>query len=404
MTTDAQLQSGRRQLMLRDGMFFLALIAVTGVLFAVTLFLFRSFSAHRAALAQSAVAAGREALVEHRPHDAVASLRSAVSYAPNQRENELLLAQALGEEGRTEEAENYFLNLRESQPGDGFINLQLARLARQQNKQQEAVDFYHASIFGDWKGEGDVHRRNVRLELASYFTQQKEFPEAQAELLIAASNARSLAIASLDITLADALLAARDTPNALKLYQKAMMDSPRDPIAYDKAGHLAYRLGDYAHASEWLGRALRERAVNPGSTADPKGDTETLLKNSERLLLLDPDLATSRTDRVARELRNRATARHRLDTCIQQFAATSQTSAALQALVARWTASAKLTTRDAPLRDPANEDHLKALIGDTEESTARLCGNRSGDDDLLRILAHLNVYRAQPTKEITGGD
>lgn len=397
MTTDTQLKTIRRQLIIHDSIAFLTLLAVTGVLFAITHFLFHSFSNHRADLAQQAGDEGRNALAEHRPHDAIASLRTALSYAPNQRDFELLLAQALGEDGHVEEANNYFLNLRESQPGDGFINLQLAHLARQQKRKQQAVDFYRAAIFGDWKGEGDIHRREVRLELAQYLIELKNLAEAQSELLIVASNTRSLPDSALDITLGDAFFSAADTSNALKLYEKAMRDSPRDPIAYEKAGRIAYREGDYPHARDWLERALRESAGTPGSAADPEGDTASLLKNSERLLQLSPDLAATRTDRIARELHNRTLAKARLDACMKQDAAKPHTSpgqlsASMADLTARWSASAKSTTRAALLADPANQDQLKALIDDTELLTAQLCGPPQGDDALLLIQAQRNNH------------
>ena len=391
MTTDIALKSGRRKLMMRDGAAFLILTAMTVVLFAVTLFLFRSFSAHRADLAVEAGDAGKQALAQHRPHDAISSLREALSYAPNQRDYKLLLAQALGEDGRIEEANNYFLNLRESEPGDGFINLQLARLARQRVQKQEAVDFYRASIFGDWKGEGDVHRRAVRLELAGYLIDQNDIQEAQSELFIVASNTRSIADAGLDLTLGDAFLRVADSANALKLYQKAMTDDPRNPLAYEKAGRVAYHQGDYAHARDWLEHGLRESAGNPGSAADPEGDTATLLKNSERLSVLSPALAANRADRVARELRNRATAKQRLDACIKQDASTEQIPAAMQALAAQWTATAHTTTREALLQDATNEDELNGLVDDTEVLTAQICGPAKGDDAMLLILAQRNT-------------
>ncbi len=379
--------------MMRDGAAFLILTAATGVLFAVTLFLFRSFSAHRADLAVEAGDAGKVALAERRPHDAIASLREALSYAPNQRDYQLLLAQALGEDGRIEEANNYFLNLRESEPGDGFINLQLARLARQRRQKQQAIDFYRASIFGDWKGEGDVHRRAVRLELADFLIDQKDLQEAQSELTIVASNARSISDAGLDLTLGDAFLRVNDSANALKLYQKAMTDAPRNPLAYEKAGRVAYRQGDYAHARDWLEHGLRESAGNPGSAADPEGDTATLLKNSERLLVLSPSLAASRADRVARELRNLTISKQRLDACIRQDSASEEIPAALQAMVARWTATARTTTREALLRDATNEDELNELVADTEVLTAQICGPPQGDDAMLLILAQRDSLR-----------
>lgn len=395
MTTATQLTISRRQLMMRDGISFLILAAITGVLFTVTLFLFRSFSAHRADLAQQAGSDGRKALAEHRPHDAIAALRTALSYAPNQRDYELLLAEALGADGRIDEANNYFLNLRESQPGDGFINLQLARLARQQNRKQDAIDFYRASIFGDWKSEGEVRRRSVRLELGAYLTEEKDLPEAQSELLIAANNARAIPDATLDKAFGDGFLQAGDAADALRLYQKAMTDSPRDPIAYEKAGRIAYRQGDFARASEWLERALRESAGNPGSAADPEGDTATLQKNSERLLVLAPPIAsTTRNDRVARELRNRALAKQRFDACLKQDGAPSGLgSTAMQSLATRWTAAAK-TTRIDLLSDRATEAALNTLIGDTEILTAQICGAPPGDDALLLILARRNVQPA----------
>jgi tetratricopeptide (TPR) repeat protein len=383
MTTETALKSGRRQLLIHDSAAFLILTAITGVLFAVTLLLFRSFSSHRADLAVEAGDAGQAALAQHRPHDAIASLREALSYAPNQRDYQFLLAQALGEDGRIEEANNYFLNLRESQPGDGFINLQLARLARQRAQKQQAIDFYRASIYGDWKGEGDVHRRAVRLELANYLIDQKDMPEAQSELAIAASNARSTTDATLDMTFADAFVQAGDNADALRLYQKAMVDSPSNPVPYEKAGRIAYRQGDFAHAAEWLERALRESAGNPGSAADPEGDTATLQKNSERLLALAPASATTRAERVSRELHNRALAKQRFDACLKQ-------STTMQSLAARWPAAMK-TTRIALLGDRKTEADLNQLISDTEILAAQNCGAPKGEDALLLLLAQRNL-------------
>ena len=214
------------------------------------------------------------------------------------------------------------------------------------------------SIFGDWKGEGDVHRRAVRLELADYLIEQKDIQEAQSELVIVASNARSLPDAGLDLTLGDAFIRIGDTANSLKLYQKAMADAPRNPLVFEKAGRVAYRQGDYAHARDWLEHALRESAGNPGSAADPEGDTATLLKNSEHQLVLTPALAANRADRVARELRNRALAKQRLDACIKQDAATEQIPTSVQAWSRDGPRTARTSTREALLRDATNEDDL----------------------------------------------
>lgn len=384
-TIETQLRTSKRQLVLHDSLAFLILLAATAVLFAITLFLFRSFSAHRADIAHEAGDDGRLALSEHRPHDAIADLRTALSYAPNERSYELLLAQALSEDGHLEEAINYFLNLWEAQPGDGFINLQLARLERQRRDSQHAINYYRASIFGSWNGDGVVRRRDVRLELANYLIDQRQFPLAQTELLIAASNAPS--DPSLSVSLGDILLRANDPADAMKQYQKAIAEGPHHAIAYEKAGRLAYKLGDYPNAREWLEKALRESAGALSSSPEPEGDTTTLLRNAERLLLLDPGRANTRSDRVTRILDDRAIAKRRFDACVKQTTA-PQTS--LDTLTSRWTASASNATRAALMREDANQDLIRSLINDNEITTAKLCGAPQGDDALLLLLAQHN--------------
>jgi tetratricopeptide (TPR) repeat protein len=389
-TIETQLAKSKRQLVIHDGLAFLILTAATAILFAITLFLFKSFSAHRADLAHEAGEDGRIALDQGRPRDAITALRTALSYAPNERDYELMLAQALGEDGHTEEATNYFLNLWESQPGDGFLNLQLARLAKQSHRKQTAINYYRASVFGSWNGDGVTHRREVRLELVDYLIEQKEFAAAQAELLIAAGNAPP--IPALNLRFGDDLLRAGDPADALKRYQDAIAEDPRNAVAYEHAGRLAYSQGDFVRAREWLELALRESAGTIASAADPEGDTTALLKNAERLVALDPALAPTRNVRIARLLDDKLIAKKRLDACTKQVAASGKSTVPLDPLTARWTAASILVTREGLFRDASNEDTLRGLIDDSEAQAAQLCGAPTGDDALLLLLAK----RGQP--------
>src|SRR5207237_9136816 len=110
---------------------------------------------------------GRRALQANRSQEAVADLRTALLYAPGNRAFELLLAEALGQAGRTDESLNYFLGLWETMPGDGSINLSLARLAAQKVNRTDAVRYYRAAIDGTWEqGDGVERRAAVRAELA----------------------------------------------------------------------------------------------------------------------------------------------------------------------------------------------------------------------------------------------
>jgi len=180
----------RRELLLRDALAFFVLTLTTVVLFALTLFLFRSFTNHRAEQARIWTANGQQALHTGDAEDAVKDLRIALTFAPGKPATELLLAQSLAAAGpkHTDEAYNAFLELWEVHPGDGQINLQLARLAVRRGDRAAAVRFYRAAIDGRWDENGAVHRRESRLELARFLIAQHDNPAAREELQVVAGN------------------------------------------------------------------------------------------------------------------------------------------------------------------------------------------------------------------------
>ena len=230
MTTETEdLTTAKRRLILRDSLSILSLLLGTAMLFAVTLFLFRSFTAHRAVLGQRWSDRGRAALQAGRPEEAIADLRTALSYAPGTRAYELLLAEALGEAGHSDEGFNYFLGLWDTEPGNGFVNLELARLAAKRNDRRAAVNYYRAAIYGTWEGDGVERRAGVRLELARYLIATGDLPAARMELLIAGGNAPD--DYDRDIALAGLLQQAQDPGDARTFYQKAIAIGQGDPTA-----------------------------------------------------------------------------------------------------------------------------------------------------------------------------
>jgi tetratricopeptide (TPR) repeat protein len=383
--TEASLISSRRKLFLRDSLTFFVLTLATIVLFVLTLLLFRSFTTHRADLAIRWAARGETALKQGHPDQAVPALRTALIYAPETRSYQMMLAQALGNSGHAEEATNYFLNLWEAQPGDGVINLQLARLARQRGASEEAIRYYRAAIFGNWGGEGVERRREARLELANYLIDQGNLTMAQTELLIAASNAPPGA--GLEILFGDELVRASDPTDALLYYQKAIAQDPRNPVAYEKAGRLAYQVGDYVRARNWLEHAVRES----GGTAT---GADALLKNAERLLVLSPVAARTDKDRITRLLDDKAIAKKRWTACVATLSKEAPLSA-VQSLNARWTQADGISTRSALAADQSNEDMLKGLIDESEMLAADLCSAPTGDDALLLSLAKQEQHGGQ---------
>ncbi len=362
-------------MIVRDSVTFVALTAIAVVLFGLTLGLFRSFEAHRADLAREYAAHGRSELAAGKPAAAVSSLQAALEYAPDDYDSQLLLAQALAGAGEREQAENYFEGLLAGRPGDGLLNLQLARLARERGDAARATSLYRAAIFGDWPGNGAVRRREVRLELVDFLIERKELAAARAELLIAAGNAPD--DAAMNLLFADKLRAAGDNADALNLYDKAAGQEPKNGSALEGAGRAAYALKDYAKA-----HALLLRAVDAGQK-----DAEDLAREAGRLteLSLSRQLPARVRERHLEEAAKIAEAR--LASCAPAAVGAAATPDAAPELKARWTGVGTGAKRAALLHTAEGQDTVTELIFDTERELAKTCGAPAGDDALLLKLA-----------------
>jgi len=380
----------KRKLILRDSLAIFSLALATVVLFAITLFLFRSFSAHRADLAQRWSERGRAALQAGKPGEAIVDLRTALSYSPGTRAYELLLAEALGEAGDTDASYDYFMSLWDAEPGNGFVNLELARLSAKRRNPKDAVRYYRAAIYGTWEGDGVARRAEVRLELARYLIAQHDFGAARTELLIAGGNSPD----DYDryMTIGDLLQQAQDPADAWVYYQKAIAAKPGDPAALEAAGRLAYQIGDYEDAHRLLARAL---AAGQG-TLPQKADDVAMTDASARILELMPSSSLPARERVAHVLAARAIAKKWFADCSAQLAPANQTPSALQGLAARWGGADGTSNAAALLEEPARQDGAMQLVYETEVQIEALCGPASGDDALLLRLATTPSRSAPP--------
>jgi tetratricopeptide (TPR) repeat protein len=384
LATDNE-SSTKRRLILRDALTFLSLTLITVVLFAITLFLFRTFASRRQELAQRWSARGQAAIASGHPDQAIIALRTALSYAPGQRSYELLLAQALGDAGHPDESYNYFLGLWETQPGDGFINLRLARLAAAKKDMQAAINYYRASIYGTWEGDGVVRRREVRLELSRYLIAHHDLSNARTELLIAGGNAPD--DVGLALVLASLLEQAGAPHDALNYYEKVLAREPTNQTALEAAGRLQYGYGNFEEAYRLLEQAARQRAIaNPGD-AGLSPEMKTMLDTSAQIVALAPSRNLSARERVDRILKARDLAKKRFESCNKQVSVASDTPSPLQTLVARWTSAEASAAHSEILNDSTEQDAVIKLIFDTEIQTSQICGAPAGDDALLLLLA-----------------
>ena len=428
-----EVRGRRRSLILRDALAFLGLVLITVALFAVTLFLFRSFSAHRLEMAQRWYARGTAALAAGRASDAVGALQTALSYAPAERDYQLSLAEALEQAGKTDEAFAYFSNLWEAEPGDGLLNLQLARLSVKKQEEEEqrlasegqkkgilrrgnlagtnqeaqaqsdAVRYYHASIYGTWEGNGVERRRDVRLELVRYLLAHKNPGAARNELLIAAGNYGD--DPALEMTAAPLMAEAGDASSALEIYERVLKMKPEDLAALEGAAETASTIGRYATAQRYAKKARKVAEANEDRAAMAK--MSAVLGQAERILELVPSENLTDEERIGRILRARTLAENRLNGCYAQFATLGKVPGALQQLEDKWREDAKAPAvaparqdrelelraaqvralEDAMRRNDARQRSEMEMIFSTETALNDICGAPAGDDALLEVIA-----------------
>jgi len=385
-----------RDLIIRDAISLASIFLITAALAVATYFLFKSYSDHRQELATRWFNRGKIAMQAHQPAVAIENFHSALLYAPGQRQFEIALASALASAGKNLEATAYFNTLKEAEPGNGEINLQLARLAAAAGNENLARLEFHAAIYGNWEGDGYIQRRNARLELIRYLISRRSYDDARSELLVASGNAPSTDL-DMQSTIAGLLVEARFPADALTIYEQLLSQHPENAGALQGAASTAYALGEYQAAYRYLLRAT----TGPGSSSlDPqlKQADDSQLRFIDRIIVLDPSSNLPSKVLATRLLGDREIARVRLEDCLRTLEG-GNTDTALSSLVATnipaslqsvaggWDAEPKHLTAALLEDSPPLELQERRLIGDTEKVTSRVCGAPTGDDAALLRLA-----------------
>lgn len=376
----AEERAEKRKLIVRDFVALFTLFLITVVIGISTYFLFSSFARHRDVLARRWRANGERLLGSGRPDQAINALRSALQYAPGQRDIEIELAMALAADNRDLEATAYFNTLLETEPGNGLIHLQLARLAAKQGNATLAADHYQQALDGTWGKDGYLRRLSVRLELANYLISRKDYTRAQTELRTASDNALNMPQKQIEI--AGLLEKAEDPSDALEIYRVQMRQKGAPVEAFEGAGRTAYALGRIELARQSLERAVSRPGFAKQSEA-AKRDVRLMLSDSKRILELypDPNLnVRARAERIAHDVK---IAQARLTGCF----ANANASGEMSDLQGQWQQiPAKLPIRMLE-EDPQLEQTTMSLVYETEEQTAQVCGAPTGDDALLLKIA-----------------
>ncbi len=397
-TLTAEERSQKRKLVVRDSVALVTLLALTLALGTATVFLFRAFSDLRARLAQRWLERGESALHNGQFGPAVEDLRSALAYAPGQRNIEIELAEALAGAGRIQEATSYFTTLWETEPGSGIINLQLARLAARQGDQGEALQRYRAAIYGNWEGDGSVRRRAVRLELIEYLIGIHRFDQARSELIIAAGNAPDDPAVKLDIA---ALMEKADDPaNASQIYKGILQHAPHNLPALEGAARAAFALGNFAQTRDYVDKSLANPA-EASESAQARQDLHDLHDQAVDILLLYPSPAISSLAQAQRVLRDRNLVYDRLRACgvaLPGEPGVANAPPDFADLFAKWEALDSGSNLTVPrLREDEDLRHsAMKLVYATELAADKSCGPATGENALLsRIAANPGAAEAQ---------
>ncbi len=143
------------------------LVGILAVLIGLTAvggFLSYHYRANRAGRAQQNYEQGNALMRRELYEDAIAHYRAAVTISHSSR-NRLALAEALLKAGHRNEAAIYLRELLRAEPNSGPANLDMARLAAQQHRADQAITYYRRAIDGAWPENAGRHRHEARTEM-----------------------------------------------------------------------------------------------------------------------------------------------------------------------------------------------------------------------------------------------
>jgi len=367
----------RYRLYLRQRPIILTLLSVLAVgSFLIVTGLSRAYHAQREAVGNRWFSRGVADLNATQFAAAVTEFRSALLYSRDDYQYQLHLAEALIGLRRTGEASAYLLALWDRQPEDGLVNLELARIAAQQGKTEEAVRYYHGAVYAVWPSDQKTKGQAARLELIELLLRTHDQAQAQSELIALAENVGDEP--ALQERLGSLFLRAQDYEHALAAYRMALKSDRHNPAAMAGTGNAAFALGQYSLAQRYLQAAVAGNA-NDAQSADR-------LKTTELVLRMDPyrrQISAAERDREV--VQAFATAGQRLKSC-----AVPPTPGSGPPLSDSWAALKPKISELGLRRNPDLGDTAMDLVFRIERQTSAACGAPSGPDLALLLIAKLH--------------
>ena len=205
------------------------LIAVAVIAFFATRALAEQTGDMRRADAAVWFTRAEQALHSGRVPEALRMYRRAAVRDPGSTFFKLGLARALAADGQGAAAVEALLALREVEPENPEINMELARLTARAGDAQAAVRYYQSALSALWRPSDRERRRTLRLELIRFLIARGQSLRAVPEILTLSTNLPPDAAWHTRVGLL--LLEVDEPERALRLFSDALAADPSDADA-----------------------------------------------------------------------------------------------------------------------------------------------------------------------------
>jgi tetratricopeptide (TPR) repeat protein len=379
-TIDASLPEHSPRIYSRELVFLLCVLSLL-ILVVITAFLSRMYHKQVHQLADGWFAQGQHDMQVGNTTAALTDYRNALVYNPNNTRFQFSLATALAASGRGNEARGYLLNLLSDSPGKGEVNLELARIAAQDNQIADAMRYYQGAIYGEWDADPIATRWQIRRELCEFLLDHGLMKQATPEVIALADNAPPSDAQRLKIV-GQLLLRTQQWARAQELYRDLLAADRYDEEALAGCAKAAFQLGQYSDALQYFYRMPRERRDAP--------DLSSAFEMSQRVLGVDPFVAgLSANAKAQRATAALTLAQTRLQSCARQNGESLLETPPRTDVQILW-AQFQRTQMDWGERDlerfPERLDASMGFVFGVENAAAKSCGEPQGDDRALWLL------------------
>jgi tetratricopeptide (TPR) repeat protein len=353
-------------------------LAALGIMFGVTQTAVSFYHGKQADLANMWFQRGDAALKANRPKEAIEDLRNALSYAPDDANFQLRLAQALAADNRIDAAEAYLFDLWNSQPGSGEINFELGQLeARKGNP--DAARYFDNAVYGVWEENPTERRWEARLALFHDWVSHGNVGQAQAELLALAAETPDIDFQR-RTQIGQLQLQSGDPRQALEQFRAALRVSQHYVPALAGAGAAEMAIGEYKSAIPYLEAAARLAPKNRQVAGQ--------LKLTRLVLESDPfEIGLGPEERAQRAMNAYLQAQSRLTACASQRGVQVSAQPAQNPFQQTWASGQRLQPLLRKLRSqPQNVLQIMNFVYSAENLAADECGPLEGKDQALWLI------------------